>query len=204
MRSNACFPPESGHSHGKLRRSVHSHKRKSRSIDEQFLEKLCGSNHGRWRAMASTRLSAPCQRRRRTRTSAARRRSARAVCSRSRTNRWTALDSAGQSHDLVHLIVFKDFWTGQTARTVFPYYCTTQINTFSPLFSPSLQRYDLTRLSAENRCQASRDAIGRGPPRIARQMGVSLRGADIGMAQQRADHVPPGSIAAHTPARPLA
>ncbi len=27
MRSNACFPPESGHSHGKLRRSVHSHKR---------------------------------------------------------------------------------------------------------------------------------------------------------------------------------
>ncbi len=117
---------------------------------------------------------------------------------------WTALDSAGQSHDLVHLIVFKDFWTGQTARTVFPYYCTTQINTFSPLFSPSLQRYDLTRLSAENRCQASRDAIGRGPPRIARQMGVSLRGADIGMPPQRADHVPPGSIAAHTPARPLA
>ena len=49
---------------------------------------------------------------------------ARAVCSRSRANRWTALDSAGQSHDLVHLIVFKDFWTGQTARTVFPY-CST-------------------------------------------------------------------------------
>ncbi len=28
MRSKVWFPPESGHSHGKLRRSVHSHKRK--------------------------------------------------------------------------------------------------------------------------------------------------------------------------------
>ncbi len=27
MRWKVCFPPESGHSHGKLRRSVHSHKR---------------------------------------------------------------------------------------------------------------------------------------------------------------------------------
>ncbi len=27
MRSKVCFPPESGHSHGKLRRSVYSHKR---------------------------------------------------------------------------------------------------------------------------------------------------------------------------------
>ncbi|MEE8608484.1 MAG: hypothetical protein V3S55_12835, partial [Nitrospiraceae bacterium] len=29
LRSKVCFPPESGHSHGKLRRSVYSHKRKS-------------------------------------------------------------------------------------------------------------------------------------------------------------------------------
>ncbi len=28
MRSKVCFPPESGHSHGKLRRSASSHKRK--------------------------------------------------------------------------------------------------------------------------------------------------------------------------------
>ncbi len=28
LRSKVCFPPESGHSHGKLRRSVYSHKRK--------------------------------------------------------------------------------------------------------------------------------------------------------------------------------
>ncbi len=27
MRSKVCFPPESGHFHGKLRRSVYSHKR---------------------------------------------------------------------------------------------------------------------------------------------------------------------------------
>ncbi len=34
MRSKVCFPPESGHSHGKLRRSVHSHKRKLASPKE--------------------------------------------------------------------------------------------------------------------------------------------------------------------------
>ena len=27
LRSKVCFPPESGHSHGKLRRSVYSHNR---------------------------------------------------------------------------------------------------------------------------------------------------------------------------------
>ncbi len=32
MRSKVCFPPESGHSHGKLRRSVHSQGRKCREI----------------------------------------------------------------------------------------------------------------------------------------------------------------------------
>ncbi len=31
LRSKVCFPHESGHSHGKLRRSVHSHKRTSAS-----------------------------------------------------------------------------------------------------------------------------------------------------------------------------
>ncbi len=33
MRSKVCFPPESGHSHGKLRRSVHSQKQPFRADD---------------------------------------------------------------------------------------------------------------------------------------------------------------------------
>ncbi len=34
MRSKVCFPPENGHSHGKLRRSVYSQERKLASPKE--------------------------------------------------------------------------------------------------------------------------------------------------------------------------